>query len=86
MVAHRFHVGDLVAASAMGVLPGPYRVTRLLPASNSGEISYRAEDLASGQERELVERSMRLWSDRERDPGNPIRSPAALGPPRELRR
>jgi hypothetical protein len=63
MVAHRFHVGDLVVASAMGVPPGPYRITRLLPASESGDISYRAENLASGQERTLVERSMRLWSE-----------------------
>jgi hypothetical protein len=45
MVAHRFHVGDLVAASAMGVPPGPYRVTRLLPTTDSGDINYRAEDL-----------------------------------------
>jgi hypothetical protein len=70
MVAHRFHVGDIVAASAMGVPPGPYRVTRLLPASGSGDINYRAEDLASGQERALLERSMWLWSE-SRDPANP---------------
>jgi hypothetical protein len=74
MVAHRFHVGDLVAASAMGVLPGPYRVTRLLPASDSGDINYRAEDLSSGQERALAERSMQLWTEHEAEvqrPPNP---------------
>jgi hypothetical protein len=65
MAAHRFHVGDLVEVSAMGVSPGPYRVTQLLPASNSGEINYRAVELASGQERALVERSMRIWTGRE---------------------
>jgi hypothetical protein len=58
---HRFHVGDLVEVSAMGVSPGPYRVTRLLPGSDNGEINYRAVELASGQERALVERSMRIW-------------------------
>jgi hypothetical protein len=74
MVAHRFHVGDLVAANAMGVLPGPYRVTRLLPASHSGDINYRAEDLSSGQERVLAERSMKLWTERESEVQKPSSS------------
>jgi hypothetical protein len=74
MVAHRFHVGDLVAANAMGVLPGPYRVTRLLPASDSGDINYRAEDMSNGQERVLAERSMQLRTERDAEIQRPPNS------------
>jgi hypothetical protein len=65
MTVYRFNVGDLVVATDMGVSPGPYRVLRQLPDSGDGDICYRAINLASGQERALVERSIRIWTDRE---------------------
>lgn len=58
MAYHRFHIGQRVAASAFGVPPGPYEITRLLPLADRVPY-YRAKSLSDGHERALFEVSLR---------------------------
>jgi hypothetical protein len=64
MISHRFKLDDTVIATGIGVAPGPYRITRLLPASDqTGVPNYRVADVANNQERALAETAMRTWSE-----------------------
>ena len=63
MAYHRFRIGETVTASAMGVPHGPYRITRLLPASDNGVPNYRAKNIETNEERALAEGVLHTWSD-----------------------
>jgi hypothetical protein len=58
MAYHRFRIGQQVVASAFGVPPGSYEITRLLPLAE-GVPYYRAKSLGDGHERALSEHSLR---------------------------
>ena len=72
MSEHRFQVGETVIASAFGAPPGPYSITRLLPA-NHGELSYRGRSLVDNHERALAENAIRLQQSKPQP--NPARTP-----------
>jgi hypothetical protein len=59
MTDYRFRIAERVVASAYGVPPGPYEITRMLPIEN-GVPFYRAKCIADGHERALSEPSLRL--------------------------
>jgi hypothetical protein len=63
MSFHRFKIDEKVIASAEGIPPGPYRITRLLPASDNGILNYRGRHLETDQERALTERALQPWSE-----------------------
>jgi hypothetical protein len=63
MAYHRLRIGEMVTASAMGVLRGPYRITRLLPPSDNGVPNYWAKNIETGEERALAEGALQPWSD-----------------------
>jgi hypothetical protein len=63
MQYHRYQIGDTVTASAMGVPPGPYRISRLVAASDNGVMNYRARSLQNDEERALAESALSLWSE-----------------------
>jgi hypothetical protein len=63
MQHHQYQIGDTVSASAMGVLPGPYRISDLLPASDNGVLNYRARSLQDNAERALAENVLSSWSE-----------------------
>jgi hypothetical protein len=56
---HLFKIGQTVEGFGLGVPPGPYRVTRLLPPSD-GEPHYRTQSVADDHERALPESAMRV--------------------------
>ena len=58
MAFHRFRIGQRVAASAFGVPPGPYEITRLLPLAD-GVPYYLAKSVTDGHERAVAEPSLR---------------------------
>src|SRR5262249_38088075 len=55
---HRFKIGQQVAATAFGVLTGPYQIPRLLPLV-AGIPHYRAKRLPNGPESAFSELSLR---------------------------
>ena len=59
MSEHRFQIGEKVIATAYGAPPGPYSITRQLPADH-GELSYRGKSLIDNHERALGENALRL--------------------------
>lgn len=62
-MSYRFKIDDTVIANSEGVAPGPYRITRLLPASDeTGVPNYRVRDLGNNQERSLAETAVSPWS------------------------
>jgi hypothetical protein len=58
MTDHRFRIGERVVASAFGVPPGPYEITRALPLAH-GVPFYRAKSVTDGHERAMSESSLR---------------------------
>ena len=58
MAHHRFCIGERVVASAYGVPPGPYEITRLLPLADNVAF-YRAKSATDGHERALSEPTLR---------------------------
>ena len=58
MSDHLFALGQTVAASGMGVPPGPYRITRLLPVSH-GVPQYRGKSVVDEHERALSEAAIK---------------------------
>ena len=59
MSEHRFQIGQTVVVSAHGAPPGPYSITRLLPA-DQGEPNYRGKSLGDAHERAMSERARLL--------------------------
>jgi hypothetical protein len=59
MSEHRFQIGQTVVVSAYGAPPGPYSITRLLPA-DQGEPNYRGKSLVDNHERAISENAIRL--------------------------
>jgi hypothetical protein len=59
MSEHRFQIGQTVVVSAYGAPPGPYSITRLLPA-DQGEPNYRGKSLVDAHERAISENAIRL--------------------------
>jgi hypothetical protein len=59
MSEHRFQIGQTVVVSAYGAPPGPYSITRLLPA-DQGEPNYRGKSLVDDHERAMSENAIRL--------------------------
>jgi hypothetical protein len=59
MSEHRFQIGETVIATAYGAPPGPYSITRQLPA-DQGKLSYRGKSLVDNHERALAENALRL--------------------------
>ena len=59
MSEHRFRIGQTVVVSAQGAPPGPYSITRLLPAEQ-GEPNYRGKSLVDAHERAISENAIRL--------------------------
>jgi hypothetical protein len=72
MSKHRFQIGETVIATAYGAPPGPYSITRQLPA-NHGELSYRGKSLLDNHERALAENVIRLQQSK--PPANTARLP-----------
>jgi hypothetical protein len=62
MSLHRFQVGESVSMSGPAVFPGLYRITRLLPISDSGVPQYRVTSVTDGHDRVLPEPAMRLYA------------------------
>ena len=48
------------AATGLAILPGPFRIMRLLPLSESGVPQYRVTSIADGHDRVFPETAMRL--------------------------
>ena len=59
MSEHQFQIGQTVVVSAYGAPPGPYSITRLLPA-DLGEPNYRGKSLVDAHERAMSENAIRL--------------------------
>jgi hypothetical protein len=59
MSEHRFQIGQTVVVSTYGAPPGPYSITRLLPA-NQGVPNYRGKSLVDAHERAISENAIRL--------------------------
>jgi hypothetical protein len=59
MSEHRFPIGQTIVVSAYGAPPGPYSITRLLPADR-GEPNYRGKSLVDAHERAISENAIRL--------------------------
>jgi hypothetical protein len=59
-MTHRFQVGQTISATGLAILPGPFRIVRLLPLSESGVPQYHVTSTADGHERVFAETAMRL--------------------------
>jgi hypothetical protein len=59
-MTHRFQVGQTISATGLAILPGPFRIVRLLPLSESGVPQYRVTSIADGHDRVFPETTMRL--------------------------
>ena len=55
MTQHRFRVDEAVSVNGPAILPGPYRIVRLLPLSENGVPQYRVTSIADGHDRVLPE-------------------------------
>ena len=59
-MTHRFQVGQTISVTGSSVLPGPFRIVRLLPLSEGGVPQYRVTSIADGHDRVFPETAMRL--------------------------
>ncbi len=57
---HRYQVGQTISLRRSAILPGPFRIVRLLPLSESGVPQYRVTSVADGHDRVFPETAMRL--------------------------
>jgi hypothetical protein len=59
-MTHRFQLGQIISVRGSVVLPGPFRIVRLLPPSESGVPQYRVTSIVDGHDRVFPETAMRL--------------------------
>ena len=55
-MTHRFQVGQTISATGLAILPGPFRIVRLLPLSESGVPQYHVTSTTDGHDRIFAER------------------------------
>ena len=73
-MTHRYQVGQTLSVRGAAILPGPFRIVRLLPLSESGVPQYRVTSIADGHDRVFPETAVRLLaSAATSDTASPVR-------------
>ncbi len=57
---HRYQVGQTISVRGSAILPGPFRIVRLLPLSEGGVPQYRVTSIADGHDRVFPETATQL--------------------------